>query len=183
MPDTLQGILVIVLALLPGALYTWAFEQQAGPWSIGLPDRVLRFIGSSAVVHAFLAPATYELWRRFIEPGRVAHGEALPPAVWLVPIVYVVLPTLAGRRVGIATRRRKHWSTLITGATPAPTAWDHIFGSEGLRLPDPRSVHEHHSPHGNGAGGTQNTADPSRPVTQMRGWSARGPRSTRPRGT
>jgi hypothetical protein len=78
MPETLQGLVVIILALLPGALYTWAFEQQAGPWGIGLSDRVLRFIGSSALFHAVLAPASYELWRRFIESERIPRWGGSP---------------------------------------------------------------------------------------------------------
>jgi Family of unknown function (DUF6338) len=131
-PETLQALVVIVLGLLPGALYTWAFEQQAGPWGIGLSDRVLRFIGVSALLHAVLAPATYELWRRFIESERVAHGEALPPAVWLVPIAYVLVPLISGRIVGVGTRKRARWATFITGAAPAPTAWDHVFSTGDL---------------------------------------------------
>lgn len=132
MTDTLQGLLVVVLALLPGALYTWAFEQQAGPWGIGLSDRVLRFIGSSAVLHAVLAPATYELWRRFVENGRVDRGEALPPAIWLVPIAYVAFPLVTGRIIGVGTRKRERWAKFFTGPAPAPTAWDHVFSTGGL---------------------------------------------------
>jgi hypothetical protein len=62
MPTTFQGALAIAIALLPGALYTWAFERIAGRWGIGLSDRLLRFVGASAMLHALVAPLTYWLW-------------------------------------------------------------------------------------------------------------------------
>lgn len=89
MPSTFQALAVLGLALLPGALYTWAFEQQAGPWGTGLSDRVLRFIGSSALLHVLAAPLTYQLWRVYVEPGRLRRGEALPAWIWSVPLASV----------------------------------------------------------------------------------------------
>src|SRR4029079_5530354 len=63
MPDTLEAVAALVLALLPGALYVWAYERPVGAWGIGLSDRVLRFVGVSAILHALLAPLTYPpLW-------------------------------------------------------------------------------------------------------------------------
>ena len=50
MPDTFQALAVITIALLPGALYVWAFERQAGRWGIGFSDRALRFVGGSALL-------------------------------------------------------------------------------------------------------------------------------------
>ena len=47
MPNTFQALAVLLVALLPGALYVWSFERQAGRWGIGLSDRVLRFVGGS----------------------------------------------------------------------------------------------------------------------------------------
>jgi hypothetical protein len=131
-PETLQAIGVLTLALLPGALYTWSFEQQAGPWGAGLSDRVLRFIGASAVFQAVLAPATYELWGHYVKSGTIAAGKALPIWLWLVLLGYVGVPLLAGRIVGVGTLRRKAWASFITGRTPAPTAWDHVFSTGGL---------------------------------------------------
>lgn len=48
MPQSFQAVAVTLIALLPGALYVWAFERQAGRYGIGLSDRVLRFVGGSA---------------------------------------------------------------------------------------------------------------------------------------
>ena len=132
MLSTLQALLVAILALLPGALYTWSFEQQVGPWGIGLSDRLYRFVGSSAVLHAVLAPATYELWRRYVQTGVVGEGRALPWWLWLVVGAYVALPLLAGRVIGVATWRREPWVRFIVGRAPAPRAWDHVFSSQGF---------------------------------------------------
>jgi hypothetical protein len=34
--ETFQAIAVTVLAVLPGALYTWSFEREVGNWGVGL---------------------------------------------------------------------------------------------------------------------------------------------------
>ena len=52
MVDTFQALWILLLAFLPGALYVWAFEREAGGWGLGVTDRVLRFVGVSAVFHA-----------------------------------------------------------------------------------------------------------------------------------
>ena len=59
MPGTFQAAAVVVLAMLPGALYVWAFERQAGRYGIGLSDRILRFAGGSAVLLAIFAGPLY----------------------------------------------------------------------------------------------------------------------------
>ena len=62
MPTSFQAAAVLAIELLPGAMYIWSFERQAGRWGIGLSDRVLRFVGASAIFHAFFAPASYWFW-------------------------------------------------------------------------------------------------------------------------
>lgn len=104
MPETFQALLVLVLALLPGALYVWAFERLAGAWGVRFSDRVLRFVEVSALVHAPLAPLTYWLWIEFVRSGRLAAGH-VPLALWLVPLRYVALPIAGGSAVGAATRK------------------------------------------------------------------------------
>jgi hypothetical protein len=127
MPDTFQALAVLALALLPGALYVWAFERFAGAWGIRLSDRVLRFIEGSAVLHALLAPLTYVSWKQFILSGDLQAGRA-PLWLWAAPLLYVGLPIAAGSAVGLGTRRRARWTRFITGPEPAPRAWDHLFG-------------------------------------------------------
>lgn len=89
-------------------------------------------MGSSALLHVVAAPLTYQLWRVYVEPGRIGRGEALPGWIWAFPLVYVVLPIVVGRLVGIGTRKRWRWVRPITGPTPAPTAWDHVFATGDL---------------------------------------------------
>jgi hypothetical protein len=88
MPDTFQALVVIGLGLLPGALYVWSFERLAGAWGIKLVDRILRFVGVSAVLHVILLPVTYRLWIDYVQSGRVGHGD-VPLFVWPVLILYV----------------------------------------------------------------------------------------------
>jgi len=128
MPETFQSLAVLVLALLPGALYVWAFERQAGAWGIKLSDRLFRFVGFSALLHALLAPITYILWDAFIRSGRVGSGEA-PPGLWLALVGYVGLPLAFGSLIGRGTRTRKAWAKIFTGPDPAPRAWDHLFAA------------------------------------------------------
>jgi hypothetical protein len=62
MPTSFQAALVVIVALVPGALYIWSFERIAGRWGIGLSDRLFRFVGASAMIHTLCLPVTYWLW-------------------------------------------------------------------------------------------------------------------------
>jgi len=125
-PDTFQAVAVIVVALLPGALYVWAFERQAGRWGIGLSDRLLRFVGGSALFHAAAAPLTYWVWAEQVP--RVRAGDPLSWWLWPLVIAYVAVPTTIGTVVGRGARAEERWTALFTGPNPAPRAWDHLFG-------------------------------------------------------
>jgi hypothetical protein len=106
----------------------WALERQAGVWGIRLSDRLFRFVGFSAVLHAVLAPVTYMLWIHFVRSGELGAGNA-PLVLWLVPLAYVGAPIVAGTLVGIGTRARKGWTRVFTGPDPAPRAWDYLFST------------------------------------------------------
>ena len=137
MPDTFQAVAVLILAVLPGALYVWAFERVVGPWGIGLTDRLLRFTGISAVLHVLLAPITYRWYRLYVHSGNLAAGKTLPRAVWFALITYVFVPLIAGYFIGQATKRNFRWMSFIVGEQPAPRAWDELFlqgGSGYVRL-------------------------------------------------
>lgn len=129
MITSLQALLVVLLAVLPGALYVYAFERQAGRWGIGVSDRLLRFIGFSAVLHSFAAPASYELYRQALRSRAIAEGRALPTWVWVLVLAYVFTPLLLGTVVGRATRAGRPWATWFTGPSPAPRSYDHLFGT------------------------------------------------------
>ena len=127
MPDTFQALVVLIVALLPGALYTWSFERLVGAWGVGLADRVLRFIGVSAVFQAAIAPFTIWGWRTYILTDRLQDGD-VPIALWLLPLLYVAIPIAVGVIVGRGTVQQRPWSRAFTGPTPAPRAWDYVFG-------------------------------------------------------
>lgn len=127
MPETFEALAVVVLALLPGALYTWAFEGMVGRWGAAFSDRVLRFVGTSAGLHVLIAPLTYWLWARYVEPGTIASGDPLPWGLWAVVAGYVAVPYGAGYFVGTATKQRRRWAQVVTGRNPAPRAWDNFF--------------------------------------------------------
>ena len=130
--STFQALGVLLLAFLPGALYVWAFEREAGGWGLGVADRFLRFVGFSAVFHALAAPLTYIAYRDFVLTGRLAHGKALPLWLWIVPVLYVVVPALAGSLIGNKTSAGKRWTRYVAGRSAAPRAWDHLFASHDL---------------------------------------------------
>jgi len=127
-PDTIQALAVFVIALLPGALYVWSFEQVVGAWGVRFTDRILRFLGVTAIFHALAAPITYRLWVDFVLSGRLRSGP-VPLLLWLAPLAWVTFPVGVGTLVGWATRRGLPWARAITGPNPAPRAWDHLFGS------------------------------------------------------
>jgi hypothetical protein len=125
MVDTFQAIAVVMVALVPGALYFWAFERQTGRWGVGLSDRVLRFIGASALFHVGYAPVSYWLWAN--QWPRARDGQALSLWLWGLTILYVALPIAAGSVIGFGTHRRMAWSRWVAGPHPAPRAWDYLF--------------------------------------------------------
>jgi hypothetical protein len=67
--DTFQALWILLLAFLPGAPYVWAFEREAGGWGLGVTDRLLRFVGVSAVFHALAAPLTYIAYQHYVLTG------------------------------------------------------------------------------------------------------------------
>lgn len=125
MPTTFQAAAVIVVALLPGALYVWAFERQAGRYGIGLSDRVLRFIGGSAVLLAVFAGPLYVLHVNFT-PELIA-GRPLPWWLAAFPFAYVGVPLAAGTVLGVGLRRDWWIAKVLSGPDPAPRAWDYLF--------------------------------------------------------
>jgi hypothetical protein len=132
LPDTFQALWILLLAFLPGALYVWAFEREAGGWGLGVTDRVLRFVGVSAVFHALAAPLSYLAYQHYVRTGSLAQGRPLPLWLWLVPVVYVAVPTIAGSVTGSATADGKRWIRYVAGRSPAPRAWDHLFSAHDL---------------------------------------------------
>lgn len=128
----MTALVIALLAVMPGGLYTWAFEQQAGRWGAQATDRLQRFVGASALFLAVELPLVYEFYRRFGVTRQIADGRALPAWVWLLPIAVVAIPLLLGRLAGRAAYQRKPWVRFLTGPAPAPRAWDHLFAQADL---------------------------------------------------
>jgi len=131
-PQTLNAVFVAAFAIVPGALYTWAFEQQAGRWGATASDRLQRFLGVSSIFLVAELPLLYELYRQFGASGVLMRGEALPGWAWFIPTALVAIPLALGQVIGRAAHGRKRWVRFLTGPSPAPRAWDDLFASPSL---------------------------------------------------
>jgi Family of unknown function (DUF6338) len=132
-PQTALGLLLLVVAVLPGLTYTLAFERQAGAYGVTLADRTLRFIAVSAVFHLLAAWPEYGLWRvTFGRGGRIDAGEFA--VLWLAGILLLVLPAVTGTLIGqvyVHRDDRPLWQQGLLrwtiGPELAPRAWDDFF--------------------------------------------------------
>ena len=120
MASGLQALTIIVVALLPGAFFVWGFERNAGRYGIGLRDRALRLVGTSAVFLALFASALYWLYARYWDS--FVSGESLPIWFLVVPIAYVAIPGTLGWAFGSQVRRGTNWARVLAGPDRAPRA-------------------------------------------------------------
>jgi hypothetical protein len=135
-----EALLATLLGVVPGALYTWELEKQAGAWGVNLSDRVLRFLGVSVLFHLVLAPLTW--WLAQQGQHGLLRPDTSPWLLWPVIAIYALVPAALGHAVGVAARRRRPWTRWLTGPAPAPRAWDQVFSHQGsmwlrIRLKDP----------------------------------------------
>lgn len=148
-PTSLIALAIVVVAVLPGSMYTWAFERQVTAYGATLADRVLRFIALSVIFHLALGPFEYWLFRSAFAGEEFGGGQFA--IAWIAVLVLVAVPAAAGAIIGglYASRSdrdgwswiRRHLSAsgedkalgLLLGRTPAPRAWDNLF-SERLNL-------------------------------------------------
>jgi hypothetical protein len=126
MPGTLQGLALALIAILPGALYVWSYERQAGQWRVGSPDRLLNFLGVSVVLHTIAAPATFWVWRHYWHTGDLQAASHVPWDAYGVLGLYLVVPAILGFLVGLGTRHRIRIIQRVHERTP-PRAWDFLF--------------------------------------------------------
>lgn len=152
MLTTVQTLLATAIGVVPGAVYVAAYDGQLGQGRSSLPDRLTRYVTTSAVLHALLAPGTLLLAQQLSD---IPSGSYLETNPWwaLVPgVLYVAVPALAGAVHGttIRVRGRSPISALFRlfpqsirpeTATAAPSSWDHLLVGRGpgyvrLRLRD-----------------------------------------------
>lgn len=145
MVGTLEALLVILVAVLPGAMYTVALENRGASWVWPKSDaasQIIKFIGASAVFHALFAPVTYWAYQQLIITRALTNGSAVAWYWWPVLLGYLVLPYFWGE----ITIRSRNWGDnswplkraiswfvgLYTASTPEPRAWDWMFSRPGL---------------------------------------------------
>ncbi len=129
MISTFQALVVALVAVLPGAAYLFAYEREGGSYSVGLSDRLVRFLAASAAMHALLAAGSYWLYRHAIVSGDLHAGRSPLWAVEAAALAYVALPTAAGLTVGRGRRKGARWAVLLVGDSPEPRAWDYLWSS------------------------------------------------------
>jgi hypothetical protein len=143
MIGTLQALLVALLAVLPGALYTIARENSGASWAWRSTDGVtliFRFLSFSAVFHALFAPLSYYAYRRLIVNPVLANGWPISWRWYALLLVYMALPALFGAFTEMG-RRRKGVSWLVAlwdGRDPELRAWDWFFSKRSSKNPKKR---------------------------------------------
>jgi hypothetical protein len=137
MPESLTGLLIVLIALLPGGVHTWAFERATGKSDQQASDRIPRFLAASAVyLVVFAVPAT-PILRAIAESARTGTTTA----AWRYAAAFallIVLPFTIGSLMGWLTSRRHEKGLLgwlgrrIGGVGHATRAWDHLFAVKEL---------------------------------------------------
>ncbi len=143
-PSTAVGLVIALVAVLPGAVYVWAYERESTARGVTLADRTLRFIAASVVLHLLLAWPAYGLYRWAIYRTDVV-GAGQFAVLWLCLLLITLVPYGTGTVLGglYATRStRNGWQRLrrllsadhearllrvVLGRDPAPRAWDQLF--------------------------------------------------------
>jgi hypothetical protein len=132
------------VAVLPGLVYTLAFERQAGGYGVTLADRTLRLVVISAVFHLVFGWPEYALYRwalRSHESVLVGQFAALWTGILLIILVPAVMGTVVGGlyrtrknrrgwdriRKRLTPQRERQLLRLLLGPDPAPRAWDDFF--------------------------------------------------------
>lgn len=142
-PASIIALVIVIVAVMPGSMYTWAYERQASAFGVTLADRTLRFTAISLLFHLALGWPEYALCRAALAGPRFYVGQFA--AIWAAVLLVVALPAVIGTVLGglYATRNsREGWVAirsrlspeleqrllrLVLGRTPAPRAWDDLF--------------------------------------------------------
>lgn len=142
MIGTFEALFVLLVAVLPGGLYTIAREHRGGAWATQDGVRLLvRLVAVSAGFHALFAPLTYQFYRHLVANGALHHGRPISWIWWPALLLYLVLPATLGdltarsRGWGPHPSRFRRWFqsavTVYTAASLEPRAWDAVFSRPG----------------------------------------------------
>jgi ACR3 family arsenite efflux pump ArsB len=119
--ETREAIVGLIVAVLPGVVYTIAYEREVGRWGVGISDRILRFVASSALFQVVYALPIYSIWASHVAPrfgswrglmDAVRAGNAVPIWLFLLPIGYLGIPFALGTlaAVGVRYRSKSAWA-------------------------------------------------------------------------
>ncbi|MFF4529448.1 DUF6338 family protein [Streptomyces sp. NPDC001407] len=126
-PSTVFQLAVLVLFVLPGAVYQFLRERWRGPvpQERTLSERVLRALVASVVLDtAYAVVVGPELLHlvRFGDGGLLWAEERIRLVGLCGLVLFVAVPTAAAAAVSLLQRRR-----LRARYQGTPSAWDHIF--------------------------------------------------------
>ena len=109
MIGTLQALLVAVIAVLPGALYTIARESHGASWAWRGTDGatlIFRLLTFSAVFHLVFAWLTYRAYQKLVVTCDLYNGKPISWWWYCALLAYVAVPYLWGVLVEKQHRRK-----------------------------------------------------------------------------
>jgi hypothetical protein len=145
MPTTLESLLVILVAVIPGLSFERGIEHRLSFWRTDLASRVPRFVGWSTIFHILFAPLTIATVRNSRSLSNLVASKsrlsfdalngAFPIVNWILLLAYVAVPFAAGSVLGKWGRNRvksKRFAIarLFTGKNPQPLSWDDLFAPQ-----------------------------------------------------
>ncbi|MEU2961209.1 DUF6338 family protein [Streptomyces albidoflavus] len=131
-PSTVLQLALLVLVVLPGAVYQFLRERFRGPvpGERDLGERVLRAVVASVILDSLYVLVAGPQMVRLVRNGGGAGWDVVAERPRLASLValalFVLVPAAAAGGVSAWERRR-----LRARYRSTPTAWDHMFLSHG----------------------------------------------------
>ncbi|WP_368070755.1 DUF6338 family protein [Nitriliruptor sp.] len=105
-------------------MFVATYDGQLGQGRSSLPDQLTRYITTSAAIHALLAVPTYHIVQAVLSGNSAALLEQRPWSIYVLGLLYVVVPALLGAGNAALTR--------ITGRSPVLSLLARVFGREAF---------------------------------------------------
>lgn len=125
--DTVRTVWLAIIAVLPGAAYTFAFERMAGSFGAGASDRLIRFLTASAIFQALFSGLTYHLYVHDVRSGDLSKGQVHWWLVEIAAVAYIGVPIVIGSVVALGRSKGWRWADILVGPSPEPRAWDYVW--------------------------------------------------------